>query len=147
MFRLRWTADGRDAHQTLGGEEVRIGRGGENEVVLPDFSVSRRHAAVRREAEGWVVVDLVSTNGIQVNRVPTKRAVLRPGDKIKIGIFELDVEEVTEAAPKALSLPTADVPQISAGTATIVRSLKDFNAAYGLEDSPTGASRAAAAGS
>jgi adenylate cyclase len=146
MLRLHWLSEGRDAHQALGSDEVRIGRGGENEVVLPDFSVSRRHATVRREAEGWVVVDLQSTNGIQVNRVQTKRAVLRPGDKIKIGIFELDVEEVTDIAPRAAgNLPTAGVPQISAGTATIVRSLKDFNAAYGLEEVPTGSSQVAGA--
>jgi adenylate cyclase len=69
-----------------------------------------------------------------VNRVPTKRAVLRPGDRIKVGIFELDIEEITEAAPPPQQLPTAGIPAISAGTATIVRSLKDFNAAYGLEE-------------
>ena len=139
MFRLRWTANGRDELRALGPEEVRIGRGSENEVVLPDFSVSRRHAAIRREPEGWVVADLMSTNGIQVNRIQTKRALLRPGDKVKVGIFELELEEVTEPAAGGLNLPTAGVPQLSVGTATIVRSIADFNAAYGLDDRAPGA--------
>jgi adenylate cyclase len=145
MLRVHWVLNGVDEYRELGKEEIRIGRGGENEVVLADFSVSRRHAAIRKEGEGWVIADLMSTNGIQVNRVAAKRAPIRAGDKIKIGIFELDVEEVTEAvkpAPPAAAFGDVAVPS---ATATIVRSLKDFNAAYGLEDSPTGVSSAAAA--
>ena len=45
MFRVRWSHQGRDEVRNLASGEVRIGRGNENEIVLPDFSVSRRHAA------------------------------------------------------------------------------------------------------
>jgi adenylate cyclase len=114
---------------------VRVGRGNENEIVLPDFSVSRRHAAFRLENEGWAVVDLMSTNGIQVNRVSVKHALLRSGDKVKIGVFELQVEEVAEAADKTGNAPTPalGVAPIPVGSATIMRSIADFSAAYGLE--------------
>src|SRR6185436_21055694 len=107
MFRVRWSHQGRDEVRNLAGGEVRIGRGNENEIVLPDFSVSRRHAALRQEVEGWAVHDLGSTNGIQVNRVSVKRALLRSGDRIKIGVFELAVEDVAEPRPTAMdSMPT-----------------------------------------
>lgn len=145
MLRLRWTANGRDEIRALSADEMRIGRGNENEIVLPDFSVSRRHAAIRRESEGWVVMDLLSTNGIQVNRVATKRATLRPGDKVKVGIFELEVEEATEPAAGAIQMPTAGMPQLAVGTATIVRSIADFSAAYGLDDPPAGSAAAPSA--
>ena len=97
MLRVRWSHQGREEVRTLSRDEVRIGRGAENEIVLPDYSVSRRHASLTLEPEGWAIQDHGSTNGVQVNRVTVKRALVRPGDRIKIGIFELDVEDVPEA--------------------------------------------------
>ncbi|MBZ0089078.1 MAG: GAF domain-containing protein, partial [Thermoanaerobaculia bacterium] len=136
MLRVRWSHQGRDESRNLIREELRIGRGTENEIVLPDFSVSRRHAAIRQEPEGWVVYDLMSTNGIQVNRVSVRRSALRAGDHVKVGIFELTVEEVAEPSVSVLDqMPTAKagVAPVAMGTATIVRSLADFSAEYGLE--------------
>jgi len=141
LLRVRWTHQGKEEVRTLQREEVRIGRGNENEIVLPDFSVSRRHAAFRLESEGWAVHDLMSTNGIQVNRVSVKRALLRPGDKVKIGVFELAVEEIADPKPNALdSMPTPalGVAPIPVGSATIIRSIADFSAAYGLDAKSSG---------
>jgi adenylate cyclase len=143
VLRLRWTVQGRDEILPLAGEELRIGRGTENEVVLPDFSVSRRHAVIRHEGGSWFVQDLMSTNGIQVNRVTSKRSMLKPGDRVKVGIFEIEIEEVSEppqtgSGPRR---PTEGMPQPSVGTATIVRSLADFSAAWGLDGKSSGESR------
>ena len=60
MLRVRWSHQGREEVLALARDEVKIGRGAENEIVLPDFSVSRRHAALRRESEGWALHDLAS---------------------------------------------------------------------------------------
>jgi adenylate cyclase len=141
MLRVRWSHQGRDETRNLTGAEVRIGRGNENEIVLPDFSVSRRHAAFREDSDGWAIHDLGSTNGIQVNRVAVKRALLRPGDKVKVGVFELAVEDVAEPRPNPMdSLPTPalGVAPIPAGSATIIRSIKDFSAEYGLDTKTSG---------
>jgi len=138
LLRVRWTHQGRDESRSLQADEIHIGRGNDNEIVLPDFSVSRRHAAIRKEAEGWAVVDLMSTNGIQVNRVSVKRALLRPGDKIKVGVFELMVEETEDLKPQALdSMPTPALG-VAPVTATIMRSIADFSAAYGLDPKSSG---------
>ena len=124
------------------GDEVRLGRGTENEVVLPDFSVSRRHAAFRREGTGWVVYDLMSTNGIQVNRAPVKRAPVHGGDVIKVGIFELALEgkeeQPTAAIPSGGPTPGAPRSEMSMGSATIIRPIAAFQADYGLEQSGVG---------
>jgi len=133
-MRLRWTVEGREQFRLLAGEEVRIGRGTENEVVLPDFSVSRRHAAIRRAADGsWTIADLGSTNGVQVNRVARKESPLAPGDRVKIGIFELLVEGEPREG-KTVPLASVAMPSGSGGvaSATIVRKLSDFVADYGL---------------
>ena len=119
-------------------DELRIGRGSDNEIVLADFSVSRRHAAIRKEAEGWAVHDLMSTNGIQVNKVAVKRALLRPGDRIKIGVFELVVEEAAEPRPNVLDQMPTPALGVAPVSATIMRSIADFSAAYGLDAKRSG---------
>lgn len=138
MLRVRWSHQGRDETRTLQAEEINIGRGNDNEIVLPDFSVSRRHAALRKDPDGWAVHDLMSTNGIQVNRVAVKRALLRSGDKIKIGVFELQVEEVAD--PKAMPMDNLPTPALGVApvSATIMRSIADFSAAYGLDAKASG---------
>ncbi len=141
MFRLRGVIDGRERFFPLENDEVRLGRGSDNDVVLPDFSVSRRHAALRREPGGWFVYDLKSTNGVQVNGVTVKKAPLRSADRLKVGIFEFLVEgELTHAAGPTEALQQAGVapppgahPGAGISSATIVRRLADFSADYGLE--------------
>jgi adenylate cyclase len=140
VLRVRWSHQGGEEVRTLSEGEVRIGRGTENEIVLADFSVSRRHATLRQETEGWTVVDLQSTNGIQVNHIKVQRALVRPGDVIKVGIFELAVEEFA-AAPAADSQPTVAGTPPPMGTATIVRSLADFAQQYGLDVKSSGEAR------
>ena len=44
-----------------------LGRSRECDITLEDPNVSRRHAEVRHENGAWWIVDLGSTNGIEVN--------------------------------------------------------------------------------
>jgi hypothetical protein len=67
-----------------------IGRLPECTLALADTNVSRRHAEVRPAGDGWVVVDLDSTNGTNVNgsRVVGEQ-LLVDGDEIGIGTARL----------------------------------------------------------
>jgi len=67
-----------------------IGRARENQVVLDDESVSRRHAEITASAEQVVLRDLRSRNGVQVNGVPRREAALQSGDRVRIGTVELE---------------------------------------------------------
>jgi adenylate cyclase len=140
MLRLRFLIDGEARTFALSGSRVRLGRGSDNEVVLPDVSVSRHHAELRRGEEGWSVHDLMSTNGIEVNRMLVKAAPLEPGDRLGVGVFELVVEDTGSITP---ALPTPALPTgrtvapesdglASLANATIIRPLADFAAEYGL---------------
>jgi hypothetical protein len=62
-----------------------IGRDPRGEVVLSDEQVSRRHAQIRREPEGFVLYDQRSLNGTLVNGQPVERCALRNGDEIQVG--------------------------------------------------------------
>lgn len=77
----------------LSGERMTIGRSRDCEIVIDDPNVSRRHAEVRKTIEGWMVVDLGSTNGVKVNGRRVHEEVLRPGDKITLGLVELEFDE------------------------------------------------------
>jgi signal transduction histidine kinase len=62
-----------------------VGRDATNQIRLHDTEVSRRHAEFRPAGNGFRIVDVGSANGTFVNNQPTKDALLRPGDHIKIG--------------------------------------------------------------
>ena len=59
-----------------------LGRDSSNAIRLQDTEISRRHAELRRESDGYRVVDLRSANGTFVNGKPVDRTPLalgRPG--------------------------------------------------------------------
>jgi hypothetical protein len=80
----------------LDQRQVVIGRSKSCDIQLPDPNVSRRHAEVRQEGAAYWVVDLDSTNGMEVNGRRQKRAKLRQGDRIVLGSTELVFRRETE---------------------------------------------------
>ncbi len=65
---------------------LRVGRGGDNHIVLDGDSVSRRHSHFERRSNGWFIVDDGSTNGTFLNEEQIKReAGLNNGDRVKVG--------------------------------------------------------------
>ncbi|MDQ4095613.1 MAG: DUF3662 and FHA domain-containing protein [Actinomycetota bacterium] len=82
--------DGRERERiALTRARIVIGRQSNNDVVLSDPNVSRRHAELRRNDEGWTLVDLGSTNGTTVNGHAGAEHRLSDGDKLGFGTSEL----------------------------------------------------------
>lgn len=50
----------------LVGDVIRLGRAKHNEIVIDEHGVSRFHAQVRREGDGFIIEDVGSTNGTMV---------------------------------------------------------------------------------
>ncbi|WP_327406354.1 FHA domain-containing protein [Streptomyces sp. NBC_01288] len=70
----------------LPSRTVRIGRAGDNDLVVDDLIVSRRHAELRAMPDGtYEIVDLGSHNGTYLNGQPVARAPIGPGDIVGIG--------------------------------------------------------------
>lgn len=64
----------------------RIGRSRDNELVLDDNSISRRHAEIQRGTDGtFVLLDKDSLNGVFVNGEKIGRRQLKEGDILEIG--------------------------------------------------------------
>lgn len=68
----------------LEGDQLEVGRGAGNGIVLESDSVSRRHAAILQRGGRWWVCDLGSANGTYVNHQPVHEHPLLKGDLIKI---------------------------------------------------------------
>ncbi len=70
----------------LGMDTLRLGRGDDNDIRIHDNSVSRRHAVIEPDSDGYLVLDLGSTNGTFVNdhQVTTPTA-LRDGNFLRVG--------------------------------------------------------------
>jgi hypothetical protein len=69
--------------------KVVLGRSREADVRIADVNVSRRHAEIRQEGATYWIVDLGSTNGLEVNGKRTERSRLRDGDRITVGSTEV----------------------------------------------------------
>lgn len=83
--------EGANAGETwrIGGDVVRIGSRGDNDVVLRDSTVSRTHAEIVRGHDGTVLRDLASTNGTFVGAVRVKEVYLAPETRFRVGTTEL----------------------------------------------------------
>ena len=62
-------------------------------VVLHDPNVSRSHAELSHDGQGWRIRDLNSTNGTLVNDVDVDECPLRDGDLITLGLTNLEFRE------------------------------------------------------
>ena len=59
---------GQGTRFVLTGEQLEIGRADEAAVFLDDVTVSRRHAILTHDDQGWTIADAGSLNGTYVNR-------------------------------------------------------------------------------
>jgi pSer/pThr/pTyr-binding forkhead associated (FHA) protein len=74
---------------SLGPDPVLIGRDPQNDLVLDDRRVSRKHAEVRLRLGRYTLYDLQSTTGTYVNGRRVAEKVLEDGDKLSIGGLEI----------------------------------------------------------
>jgi hypothetical protein len=69
-----------------------LGRAQDCDVQISDPNVSRRHAEVRQEETSYWIVDLGSTNGMEVNGQRLRQAKLEDGDRITLGSTDVVFE-------------------------------------------------------
>jgi sigma-B regulation protein RsbU (phosphoserine phosphatase) len=76
---------------------VTIGRGPDNAIQIIDSRMSRKHALLMFQADKWLVRDLGSKNGIQVNgRTMREEHALASGDRLLVGDTCLTFEQETK---------------------------------------------------
>ncbi len=73
----------------LNKERMTIGRKAHNDIAIDNLAVSGEHAAIVTILHDSFLEDLDSTNGLEVNGVPTKKHFLQSGDVVEIGKYKL----------------------------------------------------------
>jgi pSer/pThr/pTyr-binding forkhead associated (FHA) protein len=111
-FRLRNSRD--KTYYPLTGLIKQMGRSMDCDIVVADPQVSRLHARLDKNEDGWILLDLESQNGTTVNGVRVREKILEPGDVIQVGaaqfIFEIDEavsasEDSTKVDPVPVQAP------------------------------------------
>jgi pSer/pThr/pTyr-binding forkhead associated (FHA) protein len=85
-------ADGKNTSHRLSAM-CYIGRSDENQIRIQGEGVSRRHALIVAERNGFRIENLGSQNGVLVNGKPMQRGMLSPGDVITLGVVKLRFEQ------------------------------------------------------
>lgn len=84
---------------TLGSDSRR------SDITLDAPGVSRRHARLERTETGVAFFDLGSKNGLWAGGIKHERIELQPGDRVRIGVLWLTLEEVSTSDHELASLP------------------------------------------
>jgi transcriptional regulator with GAF, ATPase, and Fis domain len=85
--------------------KVRVGKAADNDLVLPDDTVSRHHCELERRGECVFVKDLGSTNGTRIAGSKITEALAPPGSILRFG----EVEVVVRATPQKVDvMPSAE---------------------------------------
>jgi predicted component of type VI protein secretion system len=87
------SANGSDQSYWILPPPITVGRSPTAEVSIGDASISRRHCQFSNDSQGALVVrDLNSTNGIYIDDRRVTKAVLKPGDVVRLGAITLRIE-------------------------------------------------------
>jgi len=98
------TTDGQMFEAELDAETYHLGRAEDNELSVPDDSVSGHHAELRRRPDGgYTVIDIGSTNGTKIDGARIETHDLNDGDVVVFGSVtaeysgpQIEVEEAGE---------------------------------------------------
>ena len=95
----------------LGQGMIIIGRASTNDIVLDEPGISRQHAGIRGDAQGFWIGDLGSRNGTYVNgeKVGAEPRRLRNLDRVELGGANLPVFWVFMQSQATTDLPFAAV--------------------------------------
>lgn len=69
-----------------------IGRSDGNHIIIPDTTVSKRHAGIKVDNGRFELADFGSTSGVLVNNQRITKRFLKDGDAIHVGAIELEFQ-------------------------------------------------------
>ncbi|MEM7268871.1 MAG: cytochrome c3 family protein [Pseudomonadota bacterium] len=97
----------------LEGAELRVGRGADVDVNLPDVNVAYHHATISESVEG-LMLTAVGGSVIEVDGSPVDQVHLAPGVTARIGSYDLQGEDAPDHADRAVALSKVDVEEVVA---------------------------------
>jgi len=102
-----------DTYHLKAGRRYHLGRGSQCQVRILDLKLSRQHCAFEHADQGWMLVDLASTNGCTVDgeRV-AGTTLLHSGANVAAGSTQMQVARITDTSeePAAAAAPPPAPP-------------------------------------
>lgn len=117
-----------EGHFSLDRPVINIGRRLDNQLILDNPHISRTHAQLRVRDGRYVLFDLGSTAGTQVNGRSIKQHTLRAGDVIKLADVRLVYGEDPSGPPDTTAAYTPPFPPQPAGDLRTRRDIRDDGA-------------------
>jgi hypothetical protein len=90
--------------------ENSVGRVDGNDVVLQSQKVSKKHCVLVVDNTGVQVKDAGSSNGTFVNGVLTKAKAIKPGDRVSVGEYVLELVKIEAPKPRLAVVPAGGMP-------------------------------------
>jgi len=81
---------------TVAGDVIRIGKADNNDLILHEDTVSRSHCEILRDAKGYLLRDLGSTNGTFLDGAEVREAYLRAGSAMTVGTVQIRFQPFSE---------------------------------------------------
>lgn len=122
------------AQWILDQQSLSIGRTPDNDIVIDNLAISRRHACVEDSPKGLVIRDKGSVNGLEVDGRICSEALIEDGTQVKIGKHTLSFEAETERRPMSMSAG----PEIYEATIRATETTRLANPAFLVEQGPEG---------
>ena len=112
-------SNGMTVEVRLGQKEVKIGRGHEADLQLPDPSVSRLHAKVFRVGQQYFLADLRSRNGTHADGKRITQLAMEDGRMFRVGPFRIHFHLPVSG------FPAGEEPTAPPGTASSITDAAD----------------------
>jgi len=112
-------SNGMTVEVRLGQKEVKIGRGHEADLQLPDPSVSRLHAKVFRVGQQYFLADLRSRNGTHADGKRITQLAMEDGKMFRVGPFRIHFHRPVSG------FPAGEEPTAPPGTASSITGSTD----------------------
>ncbi len=100
--------DGKKIRETHLKGEMLLGRSNDCQVVLPDQSVSRQHVSLKSKGDQIELIKRSEFGPVWVNGEECTQAIIKIGDIIKLGVFELEItsDVSPQTVPPVISTPS-----------------------------------------
>lgn len=122
----------------LDKDEIWIGRGSKNDIIIHDNEVSREHALLRRTKDGYEIEDLSSSNGTFVNGQPVdgvwllqSHCIIELGDMITFEYFVEDAKKTDKLVAPTVNAPHYLIVRVNSQNEPAIYPLNDIQIKVG----------------
>jgi len=106
---------------SIGARTLSVGRSPDNDIVIDDPTVSRRHATITHDGGRYYIEDLQSTSGVKVNGRNIIKEPIPAGARVKLGNTEIAFGDVHHSSHQDQPQIHSASPAFNLGETRVIR--------------------------